>query len=994
MKKILLILAAVLSLALPSGAYAQKFTISGVVLNKETNKPIDMAVINLPNSELWAVANDKGEFTVKNVPKGATKLTISCLGYVTKEFDIVIQRDVMNMVFHLDVSTLAIDNVVVTARENQNSMTTSRTIDRTTMDHMQMINVSDITSLLPGGTTVNPSLTSASSAKIGIREYGESSSSIGFGTGIEVDGVRITGNANFSAMTGVDTRNIASANVESIEVITGVPSVEYGDIATGVVKINTKKGRTPYMLSTTINPRTKQFALSKGFDLGKERGVLNFSVERARAISELASPYTAYDRNTATLNYSNTFNQGEDRMPLRFSIGVTGNLGGLNSEEDPDANKNDYTKTRDDNIRANTQLNWLLNKSWITSLEFSGSVSYTNREQRVNTNKSLATTTPARHGEEEGYFMAQDYETDPDAAVTLIPAGYWEELQITDDKPIDFSAQIKANWAARWGNVNSKLKIGLDYSGSGNYGHGIYYDNPKYAAESWRPDDWSEDPFMHNIAAYIEESLTIPIGSTSLDLVAGLRNDNTVISESIYGTVSSLSPRFNVKYTVFDGRFRKKGAAFRSLSFRAGWGKMVKLPSSFTLYPSPVYNDTQVFASPATSDGSSYVAYYMQPTLDVYNPNLKWQHTNQTEVGVDFNLYGVQVSLSAFYNKTVNPYIVRDMWSPYSYTLTTIQHLNGCPIPVDNRIYSIDRQTGHVTVTDKTGTLEPYNVTYDPNGKDTKNLFRGNKMADNGSDYTRAGLEWVVDFGQIRPLRTDIRVDGAFNYYKHVEQSMMAYYRANSNGADGQPLQYIGWYVGPSASANGTLSKQVNLNLTLTTHIPKIRTIVSVRLESSLYRFSQKLSEWDGGTVSYAIDGKDPQNDPIIGQDISEGGHYVVTYPAYYSSFDNPDEMIPFFEAYQDAKQNDPALYSDLTQLITVSGNNYYFRPSKTSAYCALNISVTKEIGKIASLSFYANNCFNNMGRVHISQNDTYLPLYKSSYIQNFYYGVSLRLKF
>ena len=34
------------------------------------------------------------------------------------------------------------------------------------------------------------------------------------------------------------------------------------------------------------------------------------------------------------------------------------------------------------------------------------------------------------------------------------------------------------------------------------------------------------------------------------------------------------------------------------------------------------------------------------------------------------------------------------------------------------------------------------------------------------------------------------------------------------------------------------------------------------------------------------------------------------------------------------------------------------------------------------------------MGRVHISQNDTYLPLYKSSYIQNFYYGVSLQLKF
>ena len=978
-----------LSLALPSGAYAQKFIVSGVVLNKETKEPVDMAVINLPNSELWAVANDKGEFTIKNVPKGATKLTISCLGYVTQEFDMNILRDVTNMVFHLEMSTLAIDNVVVTARENQNSMATSRTIDRTTMDHMQMINVSDITSLLPGGTTINPSLMSASDAKIGIREYGESSSALGFGTGIEIDGVRMTGNANFSAMTGVDTRNIASANVESIEVITGVPSVEYGDIATGIVKINTKKGRTPYMLSTTINPRTKQFALSKGFDLDKKRGVINFSIERARAIQDLASPYTAYDRNTATLNYSNTFNQGEDRMPLRFSIGLTGNIGGYNSEADPDAFKNDYSKMRDNNVRFNTQLNWLLNKSWITSLEFSGSVNYSDRQQRDNVNKSSSTSIPARHGEEEGYFMAQDYETDPDAAVTLIPAGYWEELKITDDKPIDFSAQLKANWAARWGSVNNKIKLGIHYTGSGNYGHGIYYDNPKYAAESWRPDDWSQDPFMHNVAVYLEEQLTVPIGSTSLDLVAGLRNDNTLISGSIYGTVSSLSPRFNVKYTVLDGRFRKKGAALRALSFRAGWGKMVKLPSSFTLYPSPAYNDTQAFASPTTSDGRSYVAYYMQPTLDVYNPNLKWQHTNQAEVGVDFNLYGVQVSLSAFYNKTVNPYIVRKIYDPYSYNLTQIKDLDGCEIDIDNRIYSIDRQTGVVTVTDKTGAKDPFTADYT-----TKNIFRASDMADNGSDYTRAGLEWVVDFGQIRALRTDIRVDGAFNYYKRVEQAMVSTYPANTDGADGEPFKYVGWYVGSSSTANGTLSKQLNLNLTLTTHIPKIRTIVSVRLESSLYRFSQRLSEWDGGTISYAVNGRDPQSDPIIGQDISKGGYYVVTYPVYYSSFDNPDERIPFFEAYQNAKQNDPELYSDLTQLINVSGSDYFYRPSKTSAYCALNISITKEIGKIASLSFYANNCFSNMGRVHISQNDSYLPLYKSTYIQDFYYGVSLRLKF
>ncbi len=43
-------------------------------------------------------------------------------------------------------------------------------------------------------------------------------------------------------MSGVDTRNITVADIESVEVITGVPSAEYGDLNSGMVKIHTRKG--------------------------------------------------------------------------------------------------------------------------------------------------------------------------------------------------------------------------------------------------------------------------------------------------------------------------------------------------------------------------------------------------------------------------------------------------------------------------------------------------------------------------------------------------------------------------------------------------------------------------------------------------------------------------------------------------------------------------------------------------------------------------------
>ena len=99
-----------------------------------------------------------------------------------------------------------------------------------------------------------------------------------FGTAVEVDGVRLSTNASLGDPTGASTRNLSATNIESVEVVTGVPSAEYGDISSGVVKISTRKGKTPYTVTLSTNPRTKQIAASKGFDLGQNRGVLNSNV--------------------------------------------------------------------------------------------------------------------------------------------------------------------------------------------------------------------------------------------------------------------------------------------------------------------------------------------------------------------------------------------------------------------------------------------------------------------------------------------------------------------------------------------------------------------------------------------------------------------------------------------------------------------------------------------------------------------------------------------
>ena len=120
---------------------------------------------------------------------------------------------------------------------------------------------------------------------------------------------------------------------------------------------------------------------------------------------------------------------------------------------------------------------------------------------------------------------------------------------------------------------------------------------------------------------------------------------------------------------------------------------------------------------------------------------------------------------------------------------------------------------------------------------------------------------------------------------------------------------------------------------------------------------------------------------------------YVAIYPEYYSTWDNPDERIPFAERLLWAKDHDATLFSDLSKLVVRSNYPYVMNPNRISSYYSANLSVTKEIGDHVSVSFYANNFFNNMGTVNSSQTDLETSLFASSYIPTYYYGLSLKLK-
>ncbi len=916
------------------------FSISGKVIDAKTGEPVIGAAVNVEDTGIWAISDENGKFFLPDIRPGDYAVQFSCLGFVDKRLSFVVKKDIPNLTIKLDQNTLALNSVVVTAERDKEGMNTSLKFGANALNHLQMSNVTDISALLPGGKTVNPDLTTDNA--VSLRSGGLAAGNAAFGTALEVDGVRVGNNASFGSMSGTGTRNISTENVQSIEVITGVPSAEYGDLNSGMVRINTRKGLTPWNITFAVNPRTYQASASKGIDLMKNRGVLNVSAEWTRATQKLSSPYTSYTRRGFSASYSNTF-----KNVLKFEAGATGNIGGMNTKNDPDAYKGTWSKVRDNVLRANTSLTWLLRKSWITNLKLDASVNYNDNRSQDHAYGSSASMLPAVHSELAGYYLAD-----------RLPVSYFSD-KVIDSKELDYAASLKYEWFKKSGKRLSKLKAGVQWKANGNVGEGEYYKDPSVAANGYRPRPYSQYPFMHNVAAYLEEDYTFPIGKTSLQISAGLRLENLFVKDTDYKNVSSLSPRFNAKWKISD-----------NLSIRGGWGVSEKLPSFYILYPVQKYRDIQTFGF-SHGDASSYV-YYTQPYKMLFNENLKWQKNYNAEFGIEAYFLRTSVSLVGFFNKTKNPYTYQNIYTPFSYNIMSVP--SGYTVP-DNPEIRVDSQTGQVYMR---GSNEEF---WTPMAtKVTDKTFFESQMPGNGDDIYRTGAELIVDFPEIAPIRTKFRLDANYAYTHYIDNTLNWTYRTgwSHTSLSNRSYQYVGIYAngGESGTYNGKESHSLNANLTAITHIPEARIIITCRLEMSLLSRFRNLSRYQGKEYAYNVNADGVES---IGGSIYDSNNYTAIRPVKYMD-ENGD-----VHDFTDKEASDPAF----ANLIIKSGNAYTFSQDGYGAYLSANLSVTKEIGDHVSLSFFANNFTNS--RMYVTSKATGVS---AIFTPAFYYGLTCRLKF
>lgn len=936
MKRIALIF---ILLLLPLAARAG-VDISGLVTEAGTGEALPGAVVTLDHDALWAVSDSSGAFVLQNVQPGSYALEVSLLGYAGISGTLTVtsggvRLDGRNVPldrldFTLEISSLALEEVVVTAERAKDNINTTRTLGRAALDHLQMSGVGNVAALMPGGKTVNPDLTAQT--ELSLRGGGQSAGNAAFSTAVEVNGVRMGDNASFAGMQGVDTRALQVENIESVEVLTGVPSAEYGDLGSGMVRIITKKGRTPLHLSFSVNPRTYDAGISKGVEVGS--GVLNLSGQWTRATQKLSSPYTSYTRRGFTAEYSVTL-----RQMLRLEAGLTGNIGGMDAKNDPDAFSSERTRARDNLLTPHLKATLLLNRSWVTNLSLEASLYYHDQKSREHLYNSYASSQPAVHAGQQGYFPA-----------TALPTTFYAD-RITDSRELDASASFKYDWLHHFGPVKSSLKAGFQWKADGNVGEGEYYEDPSLAASGYRPRPYTDYPYMHTFSVYAEDNLTVPLApKTRLDLSLGLRGESVYIRDAQYDRLRTLSPRLNARLHL--------GETF---SLRAGWGVTRKLPSFYILYPKQEYRDIRSFGVSYGTE-SRYV-YYTQPYTLAVNPGLRWQSNRNAEIGLDFEKGGWSVSLAAFRNRTRNPYEFADSYVPFSYLQSRLP--DGF-IPAVDPDMRVDSQSGTVYLRDTDGYFVPMEPAV------TDRSFINTRSQRGGATVTRTGLELTLDAPEIRPVRTRLRLDASYTHSRYFDTQESAYYQAGWSHPSlaNRSYPYVAIYAGPRSLAQGRRTDWLDANLTAITHIPEARLIITCRVEATLLRSAQNLSR-----TAYTVS---EQTLAPTGGDIYDGDAYTAVAPVAWLDLDGNRHP------WTGAEAADP----DFLRLILRSGNRYTFAREGYDPYLSANISLTKEIGKSVSLSFFANNF--TAARPYRKNWATGVS---AIFTPAFYYGLTCRIK-
>ncbi len=913
-----------------------RYKVAGQVVERGTGEPVVMASVVIEELGLWAVTDAEGRFELTKVPSGRQELEVSLLGYETLKYPLDVKGDIARLKLELAVSSLTLDAVVVTAREG-GEITSSSKISKQTLEHIQPSSLRDVMQLLPGSVTENPSLTRVGS--LSIRDIGTNAANVA-GTALIVDGAAFSNDANLQMLStgtamgdgqgnaastaggGVDSRQVSTDNIESVEVIRGIPSVVYGDLTSGAVVVKTKAGVTPWEIRLKADLQLKQISFGKGFQLGEKAGVLNFDADYAHAYSDVRTPASAYNRINFQAGWS-----GNIRKVLTINAKLRGNWSNATNASDPDLLLDELTQERDRGLRLNVNGRWIVNKPWLTNVEYLVAGSFTDQFSRSRVYQGSAGRTPTSaamsDGENQAFFT---------------PAQYYSDVQVFG-RPVDAQARLTAHQMGRYGTVTNKVLAGLEWKSQGNVGRGKVFDptlppSPG-SASAFRERSYRDIPFLHALTGYLEDNFKVPLGGTELEVQAGARV-NTILARGIAtNAFLSVEPRINVRYTLV-----KRPEGLRELVVRGGWGITGKMPSMVYLYPEPAYKDMVSFYYNDFDASGTGLAVITTQRQETTRETLRLQRSRNAEAGLEFETDRFSGSLVGFYEKMTDGYGFATEYVPMVYRRYG---------------YTWNGDTPSQIVLPSGADLAWHTGSVTMDGRElpsiTDTTFMAFSRPVNGVSLDKWGVEWTFDVARIPAIGTSINVSGA---WMHLTTLNTAYtQRLYAGTSSGRTYPWVGIYGGSATTSNGSEKDRISTNVRFITHIPQLAMVVTLTAQMVFLESSRNICRFDGQDLAWF--------------DADGTGHVAPLY-----LMDRAGRVQPFTTQMRDDPQ-----YRNL--ILSTNTGNYYVRQSYPF-YGMLNLRLSKEIGRWATISFYANNFLNLRGRVRNSvthyPSDRNTPLY------------------
>lgn len=787
----------------------------GKVIDETTGEPLPGAVV--ASKMRWGVgvsADANGFFEIRRDATWGDSVAVSYVGHETRIF--ALPNTESHLVFALRERSTRLQNVVVTATESR-TMTSSSVIQKKAMEHLQPSSFADVLELVPGGMAQDPSLTAPNT--IALREAGISSSNYNtssLGTSFLVDGAPISTNANMQFMdgawdtqttsrdftnAGVDMRTISTDDVESIEIVRGIPSVEYGDLTSGLIKIKRKKGGNDIRARFKADMESKLFYLSKGIEWNRKKWTLNLSADWLDAKSDPRNLLETYQRLTLSARAGHGFTR--QKMDYRFDMNVdyTGSFD--DDKIDPELNYGGVDRYESDYNRWAASFSFEANNrkpgAWWKGLDAMFSLSYEKnelfRQRLVQADIMTPTATTLADGESEAQFIN--------------PVKYTGQHTV-DGRPFTAFGKIQTKWhfPAPKPNALNRLKAGINWQLDKNFGDGQIFDplHPLYPGISARQRKYSDVPAENQLSQYLEETFSYPLNDNHrLSLEAGVRGSMMLGLDSRYALSGKyyLDPRVNLGWYFSPFKVKNKKV---NVLLSASYGVHTKFPTIDQLYPERLYVDMIEYSYYHVNPDyrSMWLMTYVK---DPTNYELEAARNHKFELHTDWNWNGYRFTFTWFREDMKSGFRQMANYYPYIYKRYDTSVIDGSAI-----------------------TLRP--VPADMPYEEVTSL-RGLSKTENGSRTLKKGVEYTFTTRRWETINTRLTVTGA--WFKTEYENSRDVQEKPSRLVDGKDIELVGFYD----DNEGYIREMWNTNFTFDTDLPQLDLGFSLSAQCMWYTASQ-----------------------------------------------------------------------------------------------------------------------------------------------------------